>query len=153
MVPVGPNLLGRMINASGRPCDDKGEIVPETYYPAVANPPSPNERTDINRRITTGVRAIDSLLTVGKGQRLGIFAGSGVGKSTLLSIIARNTDADINVIGLIGERGREVLDFVKRDLGEDGMKRSVLVVATSDEQLRFVPPLQNISATRVKTLC
>ena len=124
MVPVGPNLLGRMINAIGRPCDEKGEIVPETYYPAVANPPSPNERTDINRRITTGVRAIDSLLTVGKGQRLGIFAGSGVGKSTLLSIIARNTDADINVIGLIGERGREVLDFVKRDLGEEGMKRS-----------------------------
>lgn len=133
MVPVGKNLLGRMINACGQPCDGKGEIIPETYYPAVANPPSPNERTDINRRITTGVRAIDSMLTVGKGQRLGIFAGSGVGKSTLLSVIARNTDADINVIGLIGERGREVLDFVRRDLGEKGMKRSVLVVATSDE--------------------
>lgn len=146
MVPVGPNLLGRMINASGRPCDDKGEIVPDTYYPAVANPPSPNERTDINRRITTGVRAIDSLLTVGKGQRLGIFAGSGVGKSTLLSIIARNTDADINVIGLIGERGREVLDFVKRDLGEEGMKRSVLVVATSDE-----PSICRLRAAQVCT--
>ena len=146
MVPVGQNLLGRMINASGRPCDDKGEIVPETYYPAVANPPSPNERTDINRRITTGVRAIDSLLTVGKGQRLGIFAGSGVGKSTLLSIIARNTDADINVIGLIGERGREVLDFVKRDLGEEGMKRSVLVVATSDE-----PSICRLRAAQVCT--
>lgn len=146
MVPVGKNLLGRMINASGQPCDDKGEIIPETYYPAVANPPSPNERTDINRRITTGVRAIDSMLTVGKGQRLGIFAGSGVGKSTLLSIIARNTDADINVIGLIGERGREVLDFVRRDLGEEGMKRSVLVVATSDE-----PSICRLRAAQVCT--
>lgn len=146
MVPVGNNLLGRMINASGRPCDDKGEIIPDAYYPAVANPPSPNERTDINRRITTGVRAIDSMLTVGKGQRLGIFAGSGVGKSTLLSIIARNTDADINVIGLIGERGREVLDFVNRDLGEEGMKRSVIVVATSDE-----PSICRLRAAQVCT--
>ena len=146
MVPVGKKLLGRMINASGRPCDDKGEIIPETYYPAVANPPSPNERTDINRRIITGVRAIDSLLTVGKGQRLGIFAGSGVGKSTLLSIIARNTNADINVIGLIGERGREVLDFVNRDLGEEGMKRSVIVVATSDE-----PSICRLRAAQVCT--
>lgn len=146
MVPVGKNLLGRMINATGRPCDDKGEIVPETYYPAEATPPSPNERTDIDRRIVTGVRAIDSMLTVGKGQRLGIFAGSGVGKSTLLSIIARNTNADINVIGLIGERGREVLDFVKRDLGEEGMQRSVIVVATSDE-----PSICRLRAAQVCT--
>ena len=146
MVPVGKNLLGRMLNVIGKPCDDKGEFVPETYYPAVANPPSPNERTDINRRVTTGVRSIDSLLTVGKGQRLGIFAGSGVGKSTLLSIIARNTNADVNVIGLIGERGREVLDFVKRDLGEEGMKRSVLVVATSDE-----PSICRLRAAQVCT--
>lgn len=146
MVPVGKNLLGRMINATGSPCDDKGELVPESYYPAVAEPPSPNERTDINRRIVTGVRAIDSLLTVGKGQRLGIFAGSGVGKSTLLSIIARNTNADINVIGLIGERGREVLDFVNRDLGEEGMKRSVIVVATSDE-----PSICRLRAAQVCT--
>lgn len=146
MVPVGKNLLGRMINACGRPCDDKGEISPDAYYPAINNPPSPNERTDINKRITTGVRAIDSMLTVGKGQRLGIFAGSGVGKSTLLSMIARNTNADINVIGLIGERGREVLDFVKRDLGEEGMKRSVLVVATSDE-----PSICRLRAAQVCT--
>lgn len=146
MVPVGKNLLGRMINASGHPCDDKGEISPDGYYPAVNNPPSPNERTDINKRITTGVRAIDSMLTVGKGQRLGIFAGSGVGKSTLLSMIARNTNADVNVIGLIGERGREVLDFVKRDLGEEGMKRSVLVVATSDE-----PSICRLRAAQVCT--
>lgn len=146
MVPVGNKLLGRMINAAGRPCDDKGEISPDTYYPAVANPPSPNQRTDIDKRIVTGVRAIDSVLTVGKGQRLGIFAGSGVGKSTLLSMIARNTNADINVIGLIGERGREVLDFVRRDLGEEGMKRSVLVVATSDE-----PSICRLRAAQVCT--
>ena len=146
MVPVGKNLLGRMINACGRPCDDGGEISPETYYPAMNEPPSPNDRTDINRRIATGVRAIDSMLTVGKGQRLGVFAGSGVGKSTLLSMIARNTNADVNVIGLIGERGREVLDFVKRDLGEEGMKRSVLVVATSNE-----PAICRLRAAQVCT--
>ena len=132
-VPVGMSLLGRTIDATGRPCDDLGELVPETYYPAVAEAPNPMTRKVIDRRITTGVRAIDSLLTVGKGQRIGIFAGSGVGKSTLLSIIARNTDADVNVIGLIGERGREVLDFIKRDLGEEGVKRSVVVIATGDQ--------------------
>lgn len=146
MVGVGEKLLGRMIDATGHPCDGKGEISPETYYPAINNPPSPNERADINRRIVTGVRAIDSMLTVGKGQRLGIFAGSGVGKSTLLSMIARNTNADVNVIGLIGERGREVLDFVKRDLGEEGMKRSVLVVATSD-----APSICRLRAAQVCT--
>ena len=132
-VPVGMSLLGRTIDAAGRPYDGLGEIVPDGYYPAVASPPDPMTRFPVNRRITTGVRAIDSLLTVGRGQRLGIFAGSGVGKSTLLSIIARNTDADINVIGLIGERGREVLDFINRDLGKEGLKRSVVVVATSDQ--------------------
>ena len=132
-VPVGMSLLGRTIDATGHPCDGLGEIAPEAYYPAVANPPDPMTRLPVDRRITTGVRAIDSMLTVGKGQRLGIFAGSGVGKSTLLSMIARNTDADINVIGLIGERGREVLDFINRDLGKEGLKRSVVVVATSDQ--------------------
>jgi len=132
-VPVGMSLLGRTIDATGRPCDDLGEITPETYYPAVANPPDPMTRLPVNRRVQTGVRAIDSMLTVGKGQRLGIFAGSGVGKSTLLSMIARNTNADVNVIGLIGERGREVLDFINRDLGKEGLKRSVVVVATSDQ--------------------
>jgi flagellum-specific ATP synthase len=132
-VPVGMNLLGRVIDAMGRPCDGLGEITPDEYYPAVASPPDPMKRLPVNRRITTGVRAIDSLLTVGKGQRLGIFAGSGVGKSTLISMIARNTNADINVIGLIGERGREVLDFINRDLGKEGIKRSVVVMATSDQ--------------------
>lgn len=131
-VPVGMSLLGRAIDATGKPCDGLGELVPESYYPAIASPPDPMSRLPINRRISTGVKAIDGMLTVGKGQRLGIFAGSGVGKSTLLSMIARNTDADINVIGLIGERGREVLDFINRDLGKEGLKRSVVVVATSD---------------------
>lgn len=132
-VPVGKNLLGRVIDATGHACDDGPEIVPDCYYSAVNGAPDPMTRMAIDRRVTTGVRAIDSLLTVGKGQRLGIFAGSGVGKSTLLSMIARNTDADINVIGLIGERGREVLDFINRDLGKEGLKRSVVVVATSDQ--------------------
>ena len=103
-------------------------------------------RLPIQRRMTTGVRAIDSLLTVGKGQRLGIFAGSGVGKSTLISMIARNTNADVNVIGLIGERGREVLDFIRRDLGEAGLKRSVVVVATGDQ-----PPICRLRAAYVAT--
>lgn len=132
-VPVGMNLLGRTLDATGNVCDDLGELSPETYYPAIQDPPDPMTKLPITKRITTGVRAIDSLLTVGKGQRLGIFAGSGVGKSTLLSMIARNTNADINVIGLIGERGREVLDFIKRDLGEEGLKRSVVVIATGDQ--------------------
>lgn len=132
-VGVGPALLGRVIDATGRPYDNKGDIIPETFYPAIAPAPSPLERKPITRRIVTGVRSIDSLLAVAKGQRLGIFAGSGVGKSTLLSMIARNTNADINVIALIGERGREVLDFINRDLGAEGLRRSVVVVATSDQ--------------------
>ena len=131
-VPVGEGLLGRVIDATGRPFDGKGDILPRAMYPALASAPNPLERKSINKRITTGVRAIDGLLTVGKGQRIGIFAGSGVGKSTLLGTIARNTNADINVIGLIGERGREVNDFLNIDLGKEGLKRSVVVVATSD---------------------
>ncbi|MCR5289591.1 MAG: FliI/YscN family ATPase [Treponema sp.] len=132
-VAVGPSLLGRVIDATGKPYDGLGEITPQAYYPAIASPPNPMLRLPVNKRMRTGVRAIDSLLTVGCGQRMGIFAGSGVGKSTLLSMIARNTNADINVIALIGERGREVLDFIRRDLGKEGLKRSVVVVATSDQ--------------------
>ncbi|MBO7639711.1 MAG: FliI/YscN family ATPase [Treponema sp.] len=131
-VPVGEGLLGRVIDATGRPFDGKGDILPQAMYPAIASAPNPLERKAINRRITTGVRAIDGLLTVGKGQRIGLFAGSGIGKSTLLGTIARNTNADINVIGLVGERGREVNDFIERDLGKEGLKRSVVVVATGD---------------------
>lgn len=132
-VPVGMSLLGRTIDAIGKPCDGLGEIIPETYYPAINTPTDPMKKKPINRRITTGVRAIDAMLTCGKGQRIGIFAGSGVGKSTLLGMIARNTDAQINVVGLIGERNREVLDFINNDLGKEGMKRSVVVVATGDQ--------------------
>lgn len=132
-VPVGMSLLGRTIDATGKPCDGLGEIVPEAYYPAINTPTDPMKKKPIDRRITTGVRSIDAMLTCGKGQRIGIFAGSGVGKSTLLGMIARNTDAEINVVGLIGERNREVLDFINNDLGEEGMKRSVIVVATGDQ--------------------
>lgn len=132
-VGVGSELLGRVVDALGKPYDNKGEIIPETWYPAIASPPTPLEHRPIKERVLTGIRAIDSLLAVGKGQRLGIFAGSGVGKSTLLSMIARNTNADINVIALVGERGREVIDFIDRDLGEEGLKRSVIVAATSDQ--------------------
>jgi flagellum-specific ATP synthase len=145
-VPVGKELLGRVIDATGKPYDGKGDINASAFYPALASPPNPMERKPIDRRIVTGVRAIDGILTVGKGQRLGIFAGSGVGKSTLLSMIARNTNADINVIALIGERGREVMDFIKRDLGEEGLKRSVLVVATSDQ-----PSIARLRAAYVAT--
>lgn len=132
-VGVGPHLLGRVLDATGKAYDKKGEISAETFYPVIASPPNPLDRQQITKRIITGVRSIDSLLAVGSGQRLGIFAGSGVGKSTLLSMIARNTNADINVIALIGERGREVRDFIERDLGDEGLKRSVVVVATSDQ--------------------
>lgn len=132
-VAVGRQLLGRVLDVVGKAYDKKGEIAASTFYPAIASPPDPLDRTPVNKRIVTGVRAIDSLLAVGKGQRLGIFSGSGVGKSTLLGMIARNTNADVNVIALIGERGREVVDFLQRDLGEDGLKRSVVVVATSDQ--------------------
>ena len=145
-VPVGNGLLGRVIDATGVPYDGKGDLAPEDYYPAIASPPNPMLRKPVDRRIVTGVRAIDGLLAVGKGQRIGIFAGSGVGKSTLMSIIARNTNADINVIGLIGERGREVMDFINRDLGEEGLKRSVLVVATSDQ-----PSIARLRAAYVTT--
>ncbi|MBQ5490749.1 MAG: FliI/YscN family ATPase [Treponema sp.] len=145
-VGVGPALLGRVIDATGKPYDGKGEIIPETYYPAIASPPNPLERRDIDKRIITGVRAIDSLLTVGCGQRMGIFAGSGVGKSTIIGMIARNTNADINVIGLIGERGREVMDFIKRDLGPEGLKRSVVIAATGDQ-----PSIARLRAAYVTT--
>lgn len=132
-VAVGEELLGRVIDAAGKPYDGKPDITTDIFYPAIAQPPAPLDRRPVSERIVTGVRAIDSMLAVAKGQRLGIFAGSGVGKSTLLSMIARNTNADVNVIALVGERGREVIDFIQRDLGEEGLKRSVLVVATSDQ--------------------
>ncbi|GMO50794.1 MAG: flagellar protein export ATPase FliI [Treponemataceae bacterium] len=132
-IGVGNNLLGRVLDAMGHARDGKGEVIPEDYYPVIASAPDPLERRPVRERIVTGVRAIDSMLALAKGQRIGIFAGSGVGKSTVLSMIARNTNADVNVLALVGERGREVLDFIKRDLGEEGMKRSVVLYATSDQ--------------------
>lgn len=132
-VPVGENLLGRVVDTFGRPIDNLGPIECDAYYPLSAPPPGPMDRERITEILPLGIKAIDSLLTLGKGQRVGIFAGSGVGKSTLLGMMARNTKADVNVIVLIGERGREVRDFLEKDLKEEGLKRSVVVVATSDQ--------------------
>ena len=131
-VKVGDELLGKKLNGLGEPMDGTPIRTSKTY-PAEAAPPDPLKREMIKETLTLGVKAVDGLLTIGKGQRIGIFAGSGVGKSTLLGMFARNTRADINVIALIGERGREVREFIERDLGEEGMKRSVVVIATSDK--------------------
>ena len=131
-VPVGDGLLGHTLDGIGRPTD-VAELKLKYEYPVEAQPPDPMSRKIIDEVLPLGVKAVDGLITVGKGQRIGIFAGSGVGKSTLLGMFARNTKADVNVIALIGERGREVREFVERDLGEEGMKRSVVVVATSDK--------------------
>jgi flagellum-specific ATP synthase len=132
-VPVGRALLGRVLDGLGRPLDTKGSVGTETEYPTTACPPHPLARTRITEPLALGIRAVDGMMTVGKGQRIGIFSGSGVGKSTLLGMIARNTSADVNVIALVGERGREVRDFIEKDLGEEGLSRSVVVVATSDQ--------------------
>lgn len=132
-IKIGLPLLGRVLNGLGEPLDGRNLPLGLDEYSTNQSPPNPLERPRIEEPIHLGVRAIDSLLTVGRGQRIGIFAGSGVGKSTLLGMIARNTNADVNVIGLIGERGREVMEFIKRDLGEEGLKKSVIVVATSDQ--------------------
>lgn len=131
-VKVGEGLLGKIVDGLGR-CIDNTEIEDGEAYSVEAPPPDPMERVIISDILSLGVKAVDGLITVGKGQRIGIFAGSGVGKSTLMGMFARNTRADINVIALIGERGREVREFIERDLGEEGMKRSVVVVATSDK--------------------
>lgn len=145
-VPVSSRLLGRVLDSMGRPSDGKGDISSDVSYPAVARPPDALTRKRITRRIVTGVRAIDGMIPMGRGQRIGIFAGSGVGKSTLLGMIARNTDADINVIALIGERGREVREFIENDLGPEGLKRSVIIVSTSD-----TPPLARLRGAYVAT--
>lgn len=131
-IGVGDGLLGRVIDGLGNPIDGKGPIQIATEYPIYTNPTNPLLRNRITRPLDTGIRAINGLLTIGCGQRMGIFAGSGVGKSVLLGMIARKTTADVNVIALIGERGREVNDFLERDLGEEGLARSVVIVATSD---------------------
>ncbi len=132
-VSVGNQLIGRILDGLGNPIDGKKAIQAEEYYPVNNVPPNPLKRQRIVQPMPLGIKAIDGLLTVGKGQRIGIFAGSGVGKSTLIGMITRNTKADINVIALIGERGREVREFIEKDLGEEGLKRSVIIVATSDQ--------------------
>lgn len=132
IIPVGIGLLGRVIDGIGNPIDNKGPILAENEYPIYGAPINPLSRKRISQPLDLGIRAINGLLTVGCGQRIGIFSGSGVGKSVLLGMIARKTKADVNVIALIGERGRELNEFIEKDLGEEGLKRSVIVVATSD---------------------
>lgn len=143
-VTVNETLLGKTLNGLGHPLD--GTLTEGVSYPVEAPPPDPMSRTIIDQVLPLGVKAVDGLITVGKGQRIGIFAGSGVGKSTLMGMFARNTKADVNVIALIGERGREVREFIERDLGEEGMKRSVVVVATSDR-----PALERNKAAKTAT--
>jgi flagellum-specific ATP synthase len=145
-ISVSNALLGRVVDAMGEPIDDKGSIEGIEEYPIQPAETNPLARKNIDVMLSTGIRAIDGLLTCGKGQRIGIFGGSGIGKSTLLGMMARFTSADVNVIGLIGERGREVRGFIEKDLGEEGLKRSVVVVSTSDQ-----PPLLRIRAALVAT--
>lgn len=133
MIPVGEGLKGRIVNGIGQVIDGKGPVASTVTYPVERNYANPLSRPRISDKISFGVKAIDGLLTIGKGQRMGIFAGSGVGKSTLMGMIAKNIQADVNVIALVGERGREVLDFVEKELGPEGMAKSILVIATSDQ--------------------
>jgi flagellum-specific ATP synthase len=145
-IGVGKGLLGRVIDGLGNPIDNKGPIHFEDEYPIYAEPINPLDRGRIKEPMDLGVRALNALFTCGKGQRMGIFAGSGVGKSVLMGMIARNTKADVNVIGLIGERGREVREFLEKNLGEEGLARSVVVVAASD-----MHPLIRMRAAYVAT--
>lgn len=145
-VPVSEAMLGRVIDGFGNPVDGKGPIQTECIYPLYAKPLNPMDRDRILEPVDVGVRAINGLLTLGKGQRIGILAGSGVGKSTLLGMIAKHTAADISVIALIGERGRELKDFIERDLGPEGLARSVVIVATSDQ-----PPLVRMRGAYMAT--
>jgi flagellum-specific ATP synthase len=133
IVPVGEGLLGRVLDGLGNPIDNKGPLKVNEFYSVYNKPSDPLTRKKVAMPVATGIRSIDGALTIGKGQRIGIFSGSGVGKSTTLGMIARNTSADINVIALIGERGREVRDFIEKDLKIEGLRRSVVVAATSDQ--------------------
>ncbi|MGF6833025.1 flagellum-specific ATP synthase [Paenarthrobacter sp. TE4293] len=133
LVPTGPGLFGRVLDALGRPIDGKGPLPPSRKVPLDQEAPSAMSRARIDTPLQTGVRVLDTMTTFGRGQRMGLFAGSGVGKSSLLSMVARGTDAEVSVIALVGERGREVREFLEDDLGPEGLARSVVVVATSDE--------------------
>ncbi len=145
-IKVSESLLGRVVDGLGRPMDHLGDIPSSDTYYVRNDAPDPLSRNRIEEHLQMGVKIIDGLLTIGKGQRVGIFAGSGVGKSTLMGMIARNTEAEINVIALIGERGREVREFIEKDLGTEGLKRSVVVIATSDQ-----PALVRLKAAEVAT--
>ena len=145
-VGVGEALLGRILDGLGEPMDDRGPLAATDFYPLYAVPPHPLRRQMVERPLSVGVRVVDGMLTLGTGQRIGIFAGSGVGKSTLLGMMARYTTADVNVISLVGERGREVREFIERDLGAEGLARSVLIIATSDQ-----PPLIRLKAALTAT--
>ena len=145
-IGVGRRLLGRVINGLGNPIDNKGPIALEEEYPIYAEPINPLDRGRIREPMDLGIRSMNALFSCGKGQRMGIFAGSGVGKSVLMGMIARNTKADVNVIGLIGERGREVREFLEKNLGAEGLARSVVVVAASD-----MHPLIRMRAAYVAT--
>lgn len=133
LVPTGNGLFGRVVDGLGRPMDGKGPLLADGYVPVQNETPSAMHRTRIDTPLEVGVRVLDTLTTIGKGQRMGLFAGSGVGKSSLLSMIARGTDAEVSVIALVGERGREVREFLEDDLGAEGLARSIVVVSTSDE--------------------
>jgi flagellum-specific ATP synthase len=144
--PTGPAVLGRVIDALGRPLDGGFDLDAARWTPSASEPPQPLTRRPIAGAVATGVRTIDGLLTLGRGQRVGVFAGSGVGKSTLLGMMARGTSADVNVIALVGERGREVRDFLERDLGADALRRSVVVTATGD-----TPAAMRVTAANAAT--
>ena len=145
-VGVSQHLLGRVLNGAGLPIDGLGSIYCETYLPLVSKPLNPLQRQPVSTPLDVGVRAINGLLTIGRGQRMGLFAGSGVGKSVLLSMMTKFTDADVIVVGLIGERGREVKEFIEQNLGNDGLKRSVIVAAPADES-----PLMRLHGAMVAT--
>lgn len=146
LVGVGPGLLGRVVDGLGRPIDGRGPLAVSDAVPVTAAAPSALDRARVDQPLSLGVRVLDTLVTAGRGQRLGLFAGSGVGKSSLLSMVARGTDAPVAVIGLVGERGREVREFLEDDLGPEGLARSVVVVATSDE-----PPVVRLRAAFTAT--
>ncbi|WP_027963187.1 flagellar protein export ATPase FliI [Halalkalibacillus halophilus] len=145
-VQISESLIGSVLNGLGRPLDESELPSGLASYATMRKPPNPMEREPIHEQLSTGVKAIDTCLTVGKGQRVGIFAGSGVGKSTLLGMLAKNSDADLNVVALLGERGREVREFIEHELGEEGLKRSIVIVATSDQ-----PALQRIKGAYTAT--
>lgn len=152
-IPVCDGLIGRIVDAMGRPIDDKGPLKASKYYEVHSGYKNPLYRPRIDSYLSFGIKAIDGLLTIGKGQRMGIFAGSGVGKSTLMGMIAKNIKSDVNVIALVGERGREVKEFIEKDLGPEGMAHSVLVIATSDQPAMLRVKCALVATTIAEYFC